>query len=118
MTSAQKTKSHPDAVFGPDEDVLIQLVERLKVTDVRAFTPDNQTKISLAIAAAAKRLVEDHTKLVQDREYLTEVRIRLETHRAEIEAREASVQARETLLGLYPAPQADIQRKSFFHFWK
>ena len=116
MTAAAKVK-HPDAVFGPDEDIVMQLVERLKVSDVRAFTPDNQSKISLAISAAAKRLVEDYTQLVKDREALAEIRLTLDSKRIEIEAREAAVSARETLLGLHPTPEA-APKKSVFHFWK
>ena len=116
MTATAKMK-HPDAVFGPDEDVVMQLIERLKVSDVRAFTPDNQSKISLAISAAAKRLVEDYTQLVRDREALVDIRIQLDAKRVEIEAREAAVSAREILLGLHPEPVA-APKKSILNFWK
>lgn len=119
MTFNAKIHQHPDAVFGKDtpanDDVLMQLVEKLKVSDVRAFTTDHQSKIATAIAAASRRLVEDYSELVKERDGLAELRVELNALRIEIEAREQAVTAREALLGLRPQPEP---KKSFFNFWK
>jgi hypothetical protein len=111
MTAAAKIK-HPDAVFGPDDDLLMQLVDRLKVTDVSALSPTAQNQIATAISTAANRLVEDYTSLERDRKQLAEERSQLTSKRIEIETREAAVTARETLLGLHQPP------KRRFLLWK
>ena len=113
MTAAAKIK-HPDAVFGPDDDVLIQLVDRLRVTDIPSLTPSNQNTLAQAISAAARRLVTDYDTLARERDDLTSQRNELTAKRVEIEAREAAVTARETLLGLHPARP----KRNPFHFWK
>lgn len=114
MTAAAKINKHPDAVFGPDEDVLIQLVDRLRVTDIASLTPSNQNKLAQAISAGARRLVADYDALTRDRDAVTAERNELTAKRVEIEAREAAVTARETLLGLHPAKP----KRNPFHFWK
>lgn len=116
MTFNTKINPHPDAVFGKDSavnDTLLELVERLQHADISALTPGQQSTLSRAVSAAARRLVEDHAKLTEEREAVTLERNQLATKRVEIEAREASVVARETLLGLHPAP-----KRNRFHFWK
>lgn len=112
MTAAAKIK-HPDAVFGPDDDLLMQLVNRLKVTDASALSPSAQSQLATAISAAASRLVEDYTALERDRKQMSEERSELTAKRIEIEAREAAVTARETLLGLH----GQTKRRRFL-LWK
>lgn len=112
--AAAKIKKHPDAVFGPDEDVLIQLIERLRVADLSELPPSGQAKTAHAIAAAAKRLITDYDALTRDRAQVTADRNELTAKRVEIEAREAAVTARELLLGLHPA----VAKRTIFKFWK
>lgn len=112
MTAAAKIK-HPDAVFGPDDDLLMQLVDRLKVTDASALSPTAQHALTTAIAAAARRLVDDYTALERDREILSEERTKLTALRIEVETREQAVTAREVLLGIRPAP-----KRRRFLLWK
>lgn len=113
------TPSHPDAVFGrdiPDEDdVLIQLVDRLKTRDVTALSPAASSKLAVALSAASRRIVDDYTALCRDRERITTEREKLDALRIELEAREAAVTARETLFVMHPTP-ANPRRR--FLLWK
>ncbi len=111
MTAAAKIK-HPDAVFGPDDDLLMQLVDRLKVTDTSALSPSAQHALATAMAAASRRLVEDYTALERDRDALAEERSKLTALRLEVETREQAVTAREVLLGIRP------KAKRRFLLWK
>lgn len=114
--AAAKINPHPDAVFGPDGDALLELVERLKVTDTSALSSAASSKLATGLAAAARRIVADYTSLERDRASVAEERAKLTALRLELETREASVLARETLLGLYPAPEPAPKRG--WHFWK
>lgn len=113
------TPSHPDAVFGrdiPDEDdVLIQLVDRLKTRDVTALSPAASSKLAVALAAASRRIVDDYTSLCRDRERIETERAKLTALRLELETREAAVTARETLFVMHPT-QPEKRRR--FLFWK
>jgi hypothetical protein len=102
-------------VFGqeltPNNDLLVQLVDKLQSADTSALPPPAQPRVAAAIAVAAQRLVSDYARLTMLKNEVEQAHLELEARTEELNTRESLVTARETLIRLHPTTDAAPKTK-------